>query len=64
MPWTSTDATRFTKKATTKTARSLWSKTANAVLAKTGDEGQAVRTANAAVARCKRKGGCGGKKSK
>ena len=49
MPWNPGDATRHQKKAKTPKRKRQWSKTANAVLERTGDEGQAVRVANAAV---------------
>lgn len=51
MPWAPSDATRFTKKAKSKKSKRQFSKVANAILAKTGDEGRAVRGANAAVAK-------------
>jgi len=51
MPWRSEDAPRHTKKADTPRLRRMWSDVANAVLLETGDEGRAVRTANAVVAR-------------
>ncbi len=49
MPWNPGDATGKTKKATTPATRKQWADTANAVLEKSGDEGKAVRIANAAV---------------
>jgi uncharacterized protein YdaT len=49
MPWSMGDAPAFTKKATTPKLKSTFAKTANAVLKKTGDEGKAVKIANAAV---------------
>jgi len=49
MPWTMKSATKHTAKATTPAKKKQWSSTANAVLEKTGDEGKAVRIANAAV---------------
>jgi uncharacterized protein YdaT len=49
MPWSPDDASRKTKKADTAPARKQWADIANAVLDKTGDEGSAVRIANAAV---------------
>ena len=55
MPWSSKDAGRFTKKAKSPKAKRQFSKVANAVLAKTGDEGRAIRSANAAVAKRKRR---------
>jgi hypothetical protein len=50
MPWTSTDAERHTHKATTPTLKDLWAKVANERLEKTGDEGRAIREANAVIA--------------
>lgn len=49
MPWTMESAGRHTRKATTAATKKQWADTANAVLAKTGDEGKAIRIANAAV---------------
>jgi uncharacterized protein YdaT len=55
MPWTPEDGpSRHTKKADTPAAKKQWSTVANKVLEDSGDEGKAVRIANAAVA--KRKG--------
>lgn len=51
MPWRPEDAPRHTKKADTIELSELWSEVANKVLEETGDEGRAVRTANAVVAR-------------
>ena len=50
MPWQPRDAKDHTKKATSIAARKQWSEIANSVLKKTGDEGSAIRQANAAVA--------------
>jgi hypothetical protein len=44
-----------TKKAKTKSKKKKWSKVANAVLKDSGDEGKAVRIANAAVKKGKKK---------
>ena len=55
MPWRPEDAPRHTHKADTPHLRQLWSEVANNVLSETGDEGRAVRAANAAVARQKRR---------
>ena len=49
MPWKPGSAPRFTKKADTSSKKALWSEVANTVLKKTGDEGQAVREANAVI---------------
>ena len=51
MPWTANDAERNTHKATTSELKELWAKVANESLKRTGDEGRAVREANAVVAR-------------
>jgi len=65
MPWRPEDAPRHTHKADTPHLRQLWSEVANNVLSETGDEGRAVRAANAAVARQKRRSAFpnGGKRS-
>lgn len=46
MPWTAGDAKKHIKGLSTTKAKA-WAEIANAVLKKTGDEGQAVRVANA-----------------
>ena len=51
MPWTPKDASRKTKKAKSPTAKRQWAHVADKVLAKTGDEGRAIREANAVVKR-------------
>jgi hypothetical protein len=51
MPWSPGDATRHTKKAKSPAAKRQWGKVANNVLKSTGDEGRAVREANAVVAK-------------
>ncbi len=52
MPWTpDSGPARHTKKAKSAVAKRQWSDVANSVLAKTGDEGRAVRTANGVVAK-------------
>jgi hypothetical protein len=51
MPWTPDDAERHTHKATTSALKELWAKIANEALQRTGDEGRAIREANAVVAR-------------
>jgi hypothetical protein len=55
MPWTPDDATSHTKKATTEKAKRRWAEIANQVLEQTGDEGRAIREANAVIARTARK---------
>lgn len=54
MPWAPEDPPRHTHKADTPHLCRLWRDVANNVLAETGDEGHAVRAANAAVARAHR----------
>lgn len=49
MPWSAADATKHTKTAKSAKRKRQWAHVANAVLKKTGDEGRAVREANAAV---------------
>jgi len=51
MPWTSDDAEGHTHKATTRALKEIWVKVANECLQRTGDEGRAIREANAVVAR-------------
>lgn len=56
MPWNDRDASKKTHSANTPRKQRQWSATANSVLKKSGDEGKAIRIANAAV-RPKRKKG-------
>jgi hypothetical protein len=51
MPWTANDAERHTHKAATSALKELWARVANEALERTGDEGRAIREANAVVAR-------------
>ncbi|MBV9994520.1 MAG: hypothetical protein JO127_04840 [Caulobacteraceae bacterium] len=51
MPWTPDDAERHTHKAATPALQELWAEVANETLERTGDEGRAIREANAVVAR-------------
>jgi hypothetical protein len=51
MPWNPGDAERHTHKATTRALKELWAKVANEYLERTGDEGRAIREANAVIAR-------------
>jgi len=51
MPWTPKDAQRHTKKAAGTKAKKQWSEVANSELARTGDEGKAVRIANGVIAK-------------
>jgi len=54
MPWTKTQAKQHNKRATGAKGKQ-WSATANAVLEKTGDDAKAIRIANAAIKRGKKK---------
>lgn len=57
MPWTLDAAPKHTRKAKTAREKRLWQKVADKVLAETGDEGRAIRAANAMMNRKeKRKG--------
>ena len=56
MPWKKKDATSHTKAASTPAKNKEWTSVANAVLKKTGDEGTAIRVANAQVKGKKKKG--------
>lgn len=56
MPWAPDDAPRHTKAASTAGLRQLWATVANNALQRTGDDGQAIREANAAVAKARSKG--------
>lgn len=49
MPWTASDAKRFTKGANSPSSQDQWSKVANSVLDKTGDEGTAIKVASGVV---------------
>jgi hypothetical protein len=49
MPWTAEDAERHTKKADSAKRQRMWAEIANSVLDETGDEGRAIREANAMV---------------
>lgn len=51
MPWTAADASKKTRKANTPKKQRQWAHVADSVLARTGDEGQAVRTANGVIAK-------------
>jgi hypothetical protein len=49
MPWNPKDAKRHTKAASTPKKQRQWADVANSVLKRTGDEGLAVRQANAVI---------------
>lgn len=53
MPWKPKDAPRHTREAKGARKKRVWAEVANEVLRRTGDEGRAVRAANAAVRRTK-----------
>jgi hypothetical protein len=49
MPWTSRDAYRHSKKASTPSLQRQWAHVANSELERTGDEALAIRAANSVV---------------
>lgn len=56
MPWTTRQVAKHNKKAKSPKRKRQWTKVANSILKRTGDEGRAIRGANAAVKkRVKRK---------
>jgi uncharacterized protein YdaT len=55
MPWTPKDATRHTKKAKDPKSQRQWSAVSNSMLKSGKSEGAAIRAANAAVAKRKKK---------
>ena len=55
MPWTASEATQHTSHANTPRLKKLWAATANSVLKESGDDAKAIRIANAAVNKEKRK---------
>jgi len=55
MPWTAKESTKHTKNAKSAKRKHQWSKVANSILARTNDEGRAIRGANAAVKKAGKK---------
>lgn len=55
MPWSSSDAKRHTKKATSAKKQRQWSHVANSALERGASEGSAIAQANAVIKRHKRK---------
>lgn len=55
MPWGPSDATKHTHKADTPEKQKKWSAIADAILRESGDEGKAIRIANAKVGKGKSK---------
>lgn len=49
MPWTATDATRFTKKANTPEKKKRWASIANKALSSGDSEATAIKKANGAL---------------
>ena len=49
MPWTAKDATRHQKKAKSPKRKRQWAHVADSMLKRTGDDGAAIRAANAVV---------------
>lgn len=56
MPWKPQDAKRHTKKIRGRKKARQWSHVANSMLKRTGDEGAAIRAANAVAKRSKKRG--------
>ena len=54
MPWSASDAHKKTHAADTSAEKHKWQAIANTVLKKDGDEGKAIRIANAAMHKGKR----------
>jgi len=46
MPWTPSESARFTHKTKSPKSKRQWAKVADSTLARTGDEGAAIRAAN------------------
>lgn len=55
MPWKPADAKDKTRKADTPKKKRQWAKVADSVLERTGDEGQAIRTANGVLKKQRRR---------
>ena len=55
MPWKPASAKKHTKKATTPKKKRQWSKVANSMLKRGASEGRAIRAANAAVKKRRKK---------
>lgn len=51
MPWKPSDATRFTKKASTAKKKRQWSRVANSMLKQGHSESRAIRAANTIAGR-------------
>jgi hypothetical protein len=49
VPWTPAEASRFTHKAKSPKRKRQWRDVANSMLKRTGDDGAAIRAANAVV---------------
>ena len=54
MPWKTSDVSKHNKGAKSAKRKRQWTEVANSVLKKTGNEGRAIREANAAVGRGKK----------
>lgn len=55
MPWTASQASAHTHKAKSPHAKAVWAKIATTTLQRTGNEGRAIREANAVIGRMKHK---------
>ena len=54
MPWSESDVSRHNTKIKGRTKKRAWAEIADKVLDRTGDEGQAIRVANAKAGRAKK----------
>ena len=55
MPWTPKEAVKHNRSVKSSKRKRQWSKVANAILEKTGDDARAIRGANSAVKKAKRR---------
>lgn len=54
MPWTPSDALRYTHKATTARLRRLWARVANSTRRETGSDSRAIRAADSVVKKARK----------
>jgi len=55
MPWNSRDVSKHNRSVKSPKRKKQWKDVANSILSRTGDEGRAIRGANSAVAKSKRR---------
>jgi len=56
MPWQPSDSSRFTHKAGSPKRKRQWAEVADSMLARTGDEGTAIRAANSVIKKRQKSG--------